>query len=126
MDVNTMMAPKFRVGQVLKVYKMMTKIMAYLMTAMASKLKVVEKRLTPHIHTVALPMSKLHMMKEVVTSEPCMLAMMQCQLRNMMIDMEKEVDAMPSMQTPHKYKFQSITWFTNRVVVSPTARLLQM
>merc|ERR1719318_1423797 len=90
-DVNTMTAPKFRVGQVLKVYKMKTKIMAYWMTAMARELKVVKKRLTPHIHMVALPMSKLHMMKEVVTLEPCTLAIMQCQLRDMMIDMEKEV-----------------------------------
>ena len=86
-----MTAPKFRVGQVLKTYKMETKIMAYWMIAMASKLKVVKKRLTPHIHMVALPMSKLHMMREVVISEPCMLAIMQCQLRNMMNDMEEEV-----------------------------------
>merc|ERR1719318_2520318 len=73
-DMNTMTAPKSRVGQVL------TKIMAYLMTTMANKLNVGEKRLIPHTHTVALPISKLHMMKEVETSDPCMLAMMQYQL----------------------------------------------
>ena len=70
-----MAATLLEMEQVLKVYKMKTKIMAYWMTAMASELKVGKKRLTPHIHMVALPMSKPHMMKEVGTSEPCMLAM---------------------------------------------------
>ena len=52
-----------------------------------TKSHTVEKRLTPHIHTVVLPMSKPHMMKEVVTSELCLFAMMQSQPRNMVIDM---------------------------------------
>ena len=40
-----MMVPKFRVGLVLKVYKMMTMIMFHLVNAMASEMKKVEKTL---------------------------------------------------------------------------------
>ena len=61
------------------------------MVGVMTKSYMVEKRLTPHIHTVVLPMPKPHMMKEVATSEPCMLAMIQCQPEDMMIDVEKEV-----------------------------------
>ena len=118
MDVNTTAAPEFEMEMVLKDCKVKTKIMVHLMDVMDNmylQMKVValtkshltietevevmtefhtvEKRLTQHIHMVVLPMSKPHMMKGVVTSELCMLAMMQCQPRNMMINMEMEVRA---------------------------------
>ena len=49
-------------------------------------------------------MSKPHMMKEVVTSEPCMLAMMQCQPRNMMIYMAQSMTIKEEMTLIHKVK----------------------
>ena len=43
--MNTTTAPKFKVGVVLKVYEMMTKITVYLVDAMDSEMKKVEELL---------------------------------------------------------------------------------
>ena len=127
MDVNTTATPEFKMEMVLKDCKVKTKIMVHLMDVMDNtylQMKVValtkshltietevevmtefhtvEKRLTQHMHMVVLPTSKPHMIKEVVMTEPWMLAMMRCQLRNMMIYMAQSITIQEEMKIIQK------------------------